>query len=116
VVLAGLEGGCQVPMGVWARIEKRDLVIEACVLSGDGIEAVRVRREGTLKDSASLAAEVTKALLDGGAARLLKLAEGPEIAAAVAPVVPAAPSVAAAPVAPAERKGAGKVQKAQSGE
>ena len=74
IVLAGLEGGCQVPMGVWARIEGGALVVEACVLSGDGVETVRVRREAMPKDAARLAAEVTKALLDGGAGRLLKLA------------------------------------------
>jgi hypothetical protein len=116
VVLAGLEGGCQVPMGVWARIEGGALVVEACVLSGDGVEAVRVRREGTPKDAARLTAEVTKALLDGGAGRLLKLVEAPEIAAPVAPNVPAVPSAAALPTVPAGRKTAGKTQKAQSGE
>ena len=45
-VLAGLEGGCQVPVGVWARQEGRKLVIEACVLAADGSESMRVRRVG----------------------------------------------------------------------
>jgi hydroxymethylbilane synthase len=75
IVLAGLEGGCQVPMGVWAHIERRELVIDACVLSADGGESVRVRRAGAARDAESLARAVTTALLDGGAGRLLKLAE-----------------------------------------
>ena len=35
-VLARLEGGCQVPIGVWARIEGSELVVDACVLAPDG--------------------------------------------------------------------------------
>ncbi len=39
-VLAGLDGGCQVPVGVWARLEARKFLIEACVLAADGSESI----------------------------------------------------------------------------
>jgi hydroxymethylbilane synthase len=70
-VLAGLGGGCDVPLGVWAREEAGDLVLDACVLSVDGAEAVRARRAGAPSNAARIAREVTEALLAGGADRLL---------------------------------------------
>ena len=33
-LLAALQGGCQVPMGAWARIERGEMVLEACVTVG----------------------------------------------------------------------------------
>jgi hydroxymethylbilane synthase len=68
-VLAGLEGGCQVPVGVWARQEGRQFLIEACVLAADGSESMRVRRVGLPRDAESLAGQVAAALLGGGAER-----------------------------------------------
>ena len=72
-VLAGLSVGCDVPLGVWAREESGELVMDACVLSVDGTEAVRVRRAGLPRDAETLGRDVTAALLDGGAGRLLAL-------------------------------------------
>ena len=72
-VLAGLSGGCDLPLGVWAREESGQLVMDACVLSVDGTEAVRVRRAGSPREAESIGREVTAALLDGGAERLLAL-------------------------------------------
>ena len=73
-VLAGLEGGCQLPVGVWARLEGRKFLIEACVLAADGSESIRVRRAGMPRDAEDLARQVASALLGGGAERLLRLA------------------------------------------
>jgi hydroxymethylbilane synthase len=85
-VLAGIEGGCQVPAGIWARIEAREFVIEACVLSADGGESVRVRRAGAPQRWEELAGETAAALLDRGAGRLLgvgaRTAPTPDIFAA----------------------------------
>jgi hydroxymethylbilane synthase len=72
VVLAGLHGGCQVPVGVWARDEGRKFLIEACVLAVDGSESIRVRRMGLPREADDLAREITAALLNGGAERLLR--------------------------------------------
>lgn len=82
-VLAAIEGGCQVPAGIWARIEAREFVIEACVLSADGGESVRVRRAGSPQRWDELADETAAALLDRGAGRLLgagkRVAPAPDI-------------------------------------
>jgi hydroxymethylbilane synthase len=71
-VLAGLQGGCQLPVGVWARLEGRKFLIEACVLAADGSESIRVRRAGMPRDAEDLARQVATALLGGGAERLLR--------------------------------------------
>jgi len=71
-VLAGLEGGCQMPVGVWAHIKDREIVIEACVLAADGSESLRVRRAGSPRASEELGAAVALALRHGGAERLLR--------------------------------------------
>jgi len=73
-VLAGLESGCQVPIGAWARIESDSLVIDACVLSADGSESIRETRVGACENAKELGHSVAAALLDRGADRLLKLA------------------------------------------
>jgi hydroxymethylbilane synthase len=74
-VLAGLSGGCDVPLGVWAREESGEFAVDACVLSVDGTEAVRVHRAGSPRDAEAIARDVIAALLEGGADRLLALGE-----------------------------------------
>ena len=70
-VLALLEGGCQVPAGIWAHVEGREFVIDACVLSADGSESLRIRRVGSPHQWEDLARQAAAALLDRGAARML---------------------------------------------
>lgn len=74
-VLAALQGGCQVPIGVWARGEADNLVIDACVLSADGREFIRESRAGSWEKSTELGRSVAAALVERGADRLLRLAE-----------------------------------------
>jgi len=73
-VLAALEGGCQVPIGVWARMEGSDLAIDACVLAADGSDSLRARRAGPPRDAQTLARQVAEELLARGAERLLRVA------------------------------------------
>jgi hydroxymethylbilane synthase len=73
-VLAGLESGCQVPIGVWARMETGNLIIDACVLSADGTESIREKRIGASENATELGRSVAAALLERGADRLLQLA------------------------------------------
>ena len=73
-VLVGLEGGCQVPIGVWARMESGSLRIDARVLSADGSESIRESRTGSPENGTELGRSVAAALLDRGADRLLRLA------------------------------------------
>jgi hydroxymethylbilane synthase len=72
--LAGLGGGCMLPVGAWARIENGALVMDACVLSIDGREVVRVSSAGAADEARALGEEVAAALLAQGAGRLLQLA------------------------------------------
>jgi hydroxymethylbilane synthase len=72
-VLAGLESGCQVPIGVWARGEAGGLKLDACVLSADGAEAVRESRAASWENPRELGASVAAALIERGAGRLLRL-------------------------------------------
>ena len=73
-LLAELEGGCQVPLGAWGRLEQDVLVLDACVLSADGTEYIRRRVTGSPANPEALGRELARTLLDAGADRILKLA------------------------------------------
>jgi hydroxymethylbilane synthase len=73
-LLAALEGGCQVPLGAWGRIEREQLVLEACVLSADGSEHLRRHATGAVNDPEALGRSLAQDLLASGAGRILRLA------------------------------------------
>ena len=73
-LLAELEGGCQVPLGAWGRVEKGELVLDACVLSMDGVDYLRDRATGAASDAESLGRRLGHKLLESGADRILRLA------------------------------------------
>jgi len=73
-VLAKLEGGCQVPLGAWGRVEGDRLVLDACVCAVDGGEVVRDRAEGSPEQPEELGRALGEKLLAAGADRLLRLA------------------------------------------
>ena len=76
-LLSELEGGCQVPLGAWARRESGKLQLDACVLSADGAECIRRSTSATcrnLTEAEELGRRVATELLDAGADRLLQLA------------------------------------------
>jgi hydroxymethylbilane synthase len=72
-LLEELEGGCQVPLGAWARMEHGRMVLDACVLSVDGSDYVRRQAAGSPRDAEALGRHLAKALLAAGADRILKL-------------------------------------------
>jgi len=72
-LLAELEGGCQVPLGAWGRIENGELALEACVLSPDGTECIRKRASGPPQTAEAVGRELADELLTAGADRILKL-------------------------------------------
>ena len=51
-LLGALQGGCQVPLGAWARVERGELVLDACVCSVDGSQYVK-QRATALPDQAA---------------------------------------------------------------
>lgn len=73
-LLARLEGGCQVPLGAWGRIEAGRLLLDAIVLAADGSEHVRDSASGSSENAEALGRELAARLLDAGAGRLLQLA------------------------------------------
>ena len=73
-LLAELEGGCQVPLGAWGRIERGELILEACLLSVDGTDYLRRRATGLPADGEAVGRKLGKMLLDAGGDRILRLA------------------------------------------
>lgn len=73
-LLAELEGGCQLPLGAWGRIENGQLVLDARVLSADGRECLSDRATGRAEAAEKIGRELGRKMLAAGADRLLKLA------------------------------------------
>jgi len=73
-VLRELEGGCQIPLGAWARKENGELRLEACVFSADGKEFVRKEVRGPTEDAEELGVRLGQILIEAGADRILRLA------------------------------------------
>lgn len=69
--LAGLEGGCQVSIGAWGRVEEGKLVLDVAVLSPDGTQLMREKSWGAPEEAVSLGGKVAAKMLEHGAAVLL---------------------------------------------
>lgn len=73
-LLRELEGGCQVPMGAWAKIgASGEIEIEAGVFSLDGSEAVRRSDRGRVADANAIGVRLAGALIEAGADKILRL-------------------------------------------
>jgi len=70
-LLAALQGGCQVPLGAWARIERGELVMEAVVCSVDGVQYVRQKATAAPGQAAELGQQMAHLLIEGGARNIL---------------------------------------------
>jgi hydroxymethylbilane synthase len=71
-LLAALQGGCQVPMGAWARMERGDLVMDACVCSIDGLQYVKQGAGGRPEEAAQIGQYLARLLLEAGARSILE--------------------------------------------
>ncbi len=71
-LLASLHGGCQVPLGAWARIERGELVMEACVCSVDGLQYIKQRATSALEQAAELGGHMANLLMEAGAHSILE--------------------------------------------
>jgi len=71
-LLAALQGGCQVPLGAWARIERGELVLEACVSSVDGVQYVKQRATALPDQAAALGEHMARLLIEAGARSILE--------------------------------------------
>lgn len=76
-LLRTLEGGCQIPIGAWARMDGGRLLLDAMVASIDG--TIRLDTRGTTKDLAkaeALGVRVANKLLANGARDILDAIRG----------------------------------------
>ena len=71
-LLSAMQGGCQVPLGAWARLERGELVMEACVCSVDGAQYVKERASGTPEQAAQVGETLAQQLLAAGAMEILQ--------------------------------------------
>ncbi|MBW6469532.1 MAG: hydroxymethylbilane synthase [Coriobacteriia bacterium] len=76
VVMRQLEGGCQVPIGAYARFEDGMLVMDAVVGSVDGKTILRHRLDGPAGHPAMLGMRMVDALLAMGASEILEQIRG----------------------------------------
>ena len=71
-LLSAVQGGCQVPLGAWARMERGELVMEAVACSVDGVQYVRQKASGPPEQAAQLGEHMAKLLIEGGARNILE--------------------------------------------
>jgi hydroxymethylbilane synthase len=71
-LLSALQGGCQVPIGAWARTEREEFVLEACVCSVDGSQYVKQRASASPDQAAALGEHVARLLVEAGAQSILE--------------------------------------------
>ncbi len=71
VVMRSLEGGCQVPIGAYARLEGGELVMDAFVGSVDGTRIVRHRLTGAADEPEALGHAMVESLRGLGATEIL---------------------------------------------
>ena len=70
-VLRAMGGGCQVPIGAYAKITGDRLHLRAIVISPDGEHAVRGERHGAAADAGAIGADLAAELLAGGGRAIL---------------------------------------------
>jgi hydroxymethylbilane synthase len=71
-LLGALHGGCQVPMGAYARVEQGELVMDACVCSIDGTHCVKQHAAASAEQAAQLGEHMAHLLLEAGAQPILE--------------------------------------------
>jgi len=71
-LLKAVQGGCQVPLGAWARMERDQMAMEACVCSVDGTQCIRQRATAFSEEAAALGERMANLLLEAGAQAILE--------------------------------------------
>ena len=70
-LLRRLEGGCQIPIGAYGRVENETLTLDAMVGSLDGKRMVRGSIKGGIDDGAKLGVTLAEELIGKGADKIL---------------------------------------------
>ncbi len=71
-LLRWLEGGCQVPIGAYARIEDERLVLDGVVAAVDGRQQVRGQKHGPVEQATAVGRALAEQLLQDGAEAVLR--------------------------------------------
>ena len=67
-----VEGGCQVPVGVYATIEVKKITVAGLIASLDGSKIIRGTLDGDVDEAERLGASLAQRLLDGGGRDILE--------------------------------------------
>ena len=70
--LTRLEGGCQVPIGVYATIDGGNLRLRGLVGSLDGKQVLKAEQTGSAEDPRAIGFQLAGELLEMGADKILK--------------------------------------------
>lgn len=70
--LAEVEGGCQIPIGVYAYVEEETLILEAAILSVDGKRQIRRTVSGQPSEGIKLGRALAQEMLDAGGREILE--------------------------------------------
>jgi len=70
--LRRLEGGCQIPAGVYSQIQHDDLIMAGGIFSQDGSDSVRWTTHGDKKDPEAVGIHLAEWLLQSGGDEILK--------------------------------------------
>ena len=70
--LAAVEGGCQVPVGVYAETKENQLHVEAVIASVDGKRLIRDSITGPSMDADKLGSALAQRLLDAGGRQIMQ--------------------------------------------
>jgi hydroxymethylbilane synthase len=71
-LMGALQGGCQVPLGAWARIERGELVMDAVVCSVDGQQMVKQHGSGPVEQAREVGQRLAEMLVNAGAGSILE--------------------------------------------
>lgn len=71
-LLHHLEGGCQIPIGAYGRIEENQFVLDVMIGSLDGKQIVRGKIHGPIERTEDLSIQLAQTLLDSGGKEILE--------------------------------------------
>lgn len=79
--LKRIEGGCQVPVGIYGEANEQGVVLRAAILDVDGTEAIVDQECGAHADCEKIGLQLAERMLDAGGERILRqLTENTEVA------------------------------------
>jgi hydroxymethylbilane synthase len=70
-VLAAMHGGCSIPLGVYARIENDNIIVDAVISGVDGKNLIRRSAVAPIENAVDCAGKLADELLDAGGKKIL---------------------------------------------